>query len=78
MFSKKILRNYKKNIRLVGEINNEPFEKPLHQIYKEIKCLAPISSLSYHISRSVPDDTNNWTSLWNINYTEYKKFINQL
>ena len=78
MFSKKILRNYKKNIRLVGEINNEPFEKPLHQIYKEIKCLAPINSLSYHISRSVPDDTNNWTSLWNINYKEYKKFINRL
>ena len=35
MLSKKILNNYKKKIRLVGEKENDPFEKPLHEIYKK-------------------------------------------
>ena len=49
MFSKKIFNNFKKEIRLVGEQINEPFEKPLHEIYKKIPCLDPVGSLSYHI-----------------------------
>ena len=45
MFSKKIFKKYKNNIRIVGEKENDPFEKPLHEIYKKIPCLAPINSL---------------------------------
>ena len=74
MFSKNIFNTHKKNIRLVGEKKNEPFEKPLHEIYKVLKCLAPVNSLSYHISRSVPDDAYSWINLWNKNFTEYKKY----
>ena len=35
MISKKIFNNYKDLIRLVGEKENDPFEKPLHEIYKK-------------------------------------------
>ena len=73
MFSKKILNNYKKEIRLVGEEINEPFEKPLHDLYKKIPCLAPVGSLSYHISRAVPAISENWKDLWNVSYEKYKK-----
>tara|TARA_B100000945_G_C20298870_1_gene556993 strand:- start:32 stop:1009 length:978 start_codon:yes stop_codon:yes gene_type:complete len=73
MFSKKILNSYRKEIRLVGEQINEPFEKPLHDLYKIIPCLAPVGSLSYHISRAVPAINENWKDLWNISYEKYKK-----
>ncbi len=73
MFSKKILNNHLKKIRLVGEQINEPFEKPLHDLYKIIPCLAPVGSLSYHISRAVPAITENWKDLWNVSYDKYKK-----
>ena len=76
MFSKKIFNNFKKEIRLVGEQINEPFEKPLHEIYKKIPCLAPVGSLSYHISRAVPAINENWIDLWNNNFEKYKKLIN--
>ncbi len=76
IFSKKILNNYKKEIRLVGEQINEPFEKPLHDVYKKVPCLAPVGSLSYHISRAVPAINENWINLWNINYNKYKDIIN--
>tara|TARA_B100000686_G_scaffold7442_2_gene7334 strand:+ start:170 stop:1150 length:981 start_codon:yes stop_codon:yes gene_type:complete len=73
VFSKKILQKFRKEIRLVGEQINEPFEKPLHEIYKKVLCLAPVGSLSYHLSRSVPAVNENWTDLWNKNYNKYKK-----
>lgn len=72
MFSKNIYNKFKKKIRLVGEKENNPFEKPLHQIYNEIVCLAPINSLSYHISRTVPATTENWLKVWNDNLTKFK------
>ncbi len=73
MFSKEIFSNYRKEIRLVGEQENEPFEKPLHDIYKNIPCLAPVGSLSYHISRAVPAINENWKDLWNNSFEKYKK-----
>ena len=57
--------------RLVGEQENEPFEKPLHEIYKKTPCLSPINSLSYHISRDHPATTEDWINLWNNNYTKF-------
>ena len=75
MMSKKILNKYRNLIRLVGEKENEPFEKPLHQVYKEEVCLAPVNSLAYHISRSVPAISENWQASWNENYDKYLSFI---
>ena len=71
MMSKKLLEKHKKNIRLVGEKENIPFEKPLHDIYKETPCLSPVNSLSYHISRDHPATTEDWYKLWKNNYIKY-------
>ena len=73
MMSKELFYRHKKNIRLVGEQKNEPFEKPLHEVYKQNPCLSPVNSLSYHISRDHPATTEDWINLWNKSYT---KFIN--
>ena len=70
LFSKKLFNKHKKNIRLVGEQNNEPFEKPLHDIFKKEICLSPVSSVAYHISRTVPGIESDWLELWNKNYQE--------
>ena len=35
LFSKKIFNIYKDKIRAVGEVENDPFEKPLHQIFEK-------------------------------------------
>ena len=64
LFSKKILVDYEANIRKVGEKINEPFEQPLHEVYKETPCLAPVKSIAYHLSRSVPAINENWLQLW--------------
>ena len=71
MFSKETFKNNKKYIRNVGEYINEPFEKPLHDLYKKRTCVAPISSLAYHISRGVPSINEDWLSVW----SEYFKKI---
>ena len=71
MMSKKLYEKYKKQIRLVGEKENNPFEKPLHEIYRINPCLSPVNSLSYHISRDHPATTEDWIKLWNDNYTKF-------
>ncbi len=74
MFSKEIFNKFIKEIKLVGEQENDPFERPLHDMYKSVNCLAPINSLSYHISRTVPATTENWLKVWNENLKDYKNF----
>ncbi len=73
LFSKKIFLKYLHNFRLVGEKINEPFEKPLHEIYKKVNCLAPITSLSYHLGRDNPAISENFLSLWNYNLKLYNQ-----
>ena len=46
MMSRSLFDRHKKNIRLVGEKENDPFEKPLHEIYKNNPCFSPVNSLS--------------------------------
>ncbi len=74
LFSKSILNKYQNKIRQVGEIENFPFEKPFHKIFEQVPCLAPVNSLSYHLSRSVPAINENWLDLWNLNYNKIKEF----
>lgn len=74
LFSKEIFVNNLDNFRLVGEKINEPFEKPLHDLYKRLICLAPVSSLSYHIGRDNPSINEDYLSLWNINLEIYNKY----
>ena len=68
MFSKDIFNKYNEKIRLVGEKKNEPFEKPLHSIYRDVPCLSPVSTLAYHISRSVPAINEDWQQTWKQNF----------
>ena len=72
MFSKNLLNKYGKNIRLVGEKINDPFEKPIDLIYKKIPCLAPVKSTCYHLSRTVPAVNESWFELWNKNFEKLK------
>ncbi len=71
MMSRNLYDRHKKNIRLVGEKENDPFEKPLHEIYKNSPCFSPVNSLSYHISRDHPATTEDWIKLWNDNYIKF-------
>ena len=71
MMSKDLYERYKKNIRLVGEKENVPFQKPLHEIYKNNPCFSPVNSLSYHISRDHPATTEDWIKIWNDNFTKF-------
>ncbi len=68
MLSKKVFNQNKKIIRKVGEKINEPFEKPLHELYKSRLCIAPVNTLAYHISRGVPSVNEDWITTWNENY----------
>ncbi len=74
MFSRNVLEKYRNLFRNVGDTINEPFEKPLHKIYEKINCLAPINSLSHHISRSVPAINENWKKTWVENFKKYKNY----
>ena len=71
MMSKELFNKYEKKIKLVGEQENDPFEKPLHEVYKHNPCLSPVNSLSYHISRDHPATTEDWINLWNNNYIKF-------
>lgn len=71
MMSKELFQKYNKNIRLIGEQLNDPFEKPLHEIFKKEPCLAPVKSLSFHISKDYPASTEDWMSLWENNFLSY-------
>lgn len=68
--SKKIIEQNYSLIEQVSLNENDPFEKPLHELYKKHPCLAPIGSLSYHISTIAsgisPHDV--WKKLWESYY----------
>ena len=72
LMSKELFNKHKNNIRLVGEQENIPFEKPLHNVFKEDVCLAPVNSLSYHISKDHPSTTPRWIEVWNENFVNNK------
>ncbi len=72
LMSKELFNKHKNNIRLVGEQENSPFEKPLHNVFKEEVCLAPVNSLSYHISKDHPSTTPKWIEVWNENFVSNK------
>jgi len=70
LFSRDFLSIHRNKIRAVGEVENDPFEKPLHKIFETELCVAPIYSLSYHMSRAVPSIESDWLKVWEENYQE--------
>ena len=71
MFSKETFQNNKHIFRKVGDTINEPFEKPLHEVYSKLQCLSPINSLAHHISRGIPAVTEDWLTTWNKNFISF-------
>ena len=65
---------YKEKIRLVGEKENYPFEKPLHEIYKKELCISPIPSLAVHFTNINSifglSPNVNWKRIWDDNKIE--------
>ena len=71
LISKKIL---KKNWKLYQEMflnNFNPYEKPLHKLYKKINCMSPIPSLALHVTNVNSayglSPLIDWLKLWKQN-----------
>jgi len=48
MTSKKLIEKYYDNLEKMGIEWNDPWEEPLHEIYKTTPCLSPVPSLAIH------------------------------
>ena len=48
MLNKKLIDKYFKDLEKMGKVWEDPWEKPLHNIYKSHPCLSPVPSLSIH------------------------------
>jgi hypothetical protein len=68
MTSREVISNYIKNFMLMATKWEDPWEKPLHDIYKKIPCFSPIPSLSMHCANinSVygVSPNLNWKMIW--------------
>ena len=68
MTSKSVISKYTQNFMLMATRWEDPWEKPLHDIYKEIPCFSPIPSLSMHCANinSVygVSPNLNWKMIW--------------
>jgi hypothetical protein len=48
MTSKNLIEKNFKNLEIMGKEWADPWEKPLHEIYKNNMCLSPLPSLAFH------------------------------
>ena len=71
MTSKKMLQKYLEKFNLMSTIEHNPFETPLHEIYKEELCLSPMPSLAMHCTNvnSIFGLSPNldWKKIWEEN-----------
>ena len=71
MTSKKMLQKYLEKFNLMSTIEHNPFETPLHKIYKEELCLSPMPSLAMHCTNvnSIFGLSPNldWKKIWEEN-----------
>jgi len=69
--SKKILNKHMNKLVSMCLYEHFPFEKPLHQIYREEYCLSPIPSLALHCTNINSayglSPAVDWINLWNEN-----------
>ena len=69
--SKKMIKEHFKNLMQMANKWEDPWEKPLHEIYNKHPCLSPIPSLAYHCANinSVFGLSPNikWKSVWDEN-----------
>ena len=71
MTSKEIIVKNFKNLMKMATKWEDPWEKPLHEIYEKIPCFSPIPSLSIHCANinSVYGLSPNldWKKIWDEN-----------
>ncbi len=71
LISKKTLEKYWKHYEDMFLNNYDPYEKPLHELYKKINCLSPMPSLSLHLTNINSiyglSPVKNWKELWEKN-----------
>ena len=48
MTSKELIEKNFNLLEIMGKEWTDPWEKPLHEIYKNYPCLSPIPSLAFH------------------------------
>ena len=48
MLNKTLINKYFKDLEKMGKEWEDPWEKPLHYIYKSHPCLSPMPSLAIH------------------------------
>ena len=71
LMSKKMIEKYWEKLISMCEFEHYPFEKPLHEIYKDEYCLSPIPSLALHCTNvnSIFGLSPNldWEKIWKEN-----------
>ena len=69
--SKKMIKKYINELKLMGTKRHHPMETKLHEIYKKEYCLSPIPSLAMHATNintiyGLPPNFN-WKEIWEEN-----------
>ena len=71
LISKKTLKEYWKYYEDMFLNNYDPYEKPLHELYKKIKCFSPMPSLGMHLTNVNSiyglSPTKDWINIWEKN-----------
>ena len=71
LISKKTLEKYWSYYEDMYLNNYDPYEKPLHDLYKKINCFSPMPSLSIHLTNLNSiyglSPLKNWRKLWDKN-----------
>lgn len=71
LISKKTLEKYWAYYEDMFLNNYDPYEKPLHELYKKINCFSPMPSLSLHLANINSiyglSPLKDWIKIWNKN-----------
>ena len=71
LISKKTLEQYWTYYEDMFLNNYDPYEKPLHELYKKINCFSPMPSLSLHLANINSiyglSPLKDWVNIWNKN-----------
>ena len=71
LISKKTLKKYWSYYEDMFLNNYDPYEKPLHKLYKKIECFSPIPSLALHLTNVNSiyglSPLKDWVEIWNKN-----------
>ena len=73
MTSKEVVLNNLEKLLTMAKKWDDPWEKPLHEVYREVPCFSPVPSLSMHCANinsiyGLPP-TLNWQKIWKENAT---------